>query len=197
MLYLADVPMLAFALGMYLPISITSAQLAGGFTAWLVSRSGRTPEIQNARREQGTLIASGMMAGAAIIGIISAVLRLKEVGAPIRHLSLGVDFFYKTSEAGNVLLKHAAQPWYKGFTGQIISLVAFVLLGVACFLLARKGAAWDLAGAPSAAELAEVEEREKQEQRAAAEERLEAAEKEMAEARRQLEELSGEDKDGG
>jgi len=145
MLYLAGIPMLAFALGMYLPISITSAQLAGGFTAWLVSRSGKTEEIKNARREQGTLIASGMMAGAAIIGILSAVLRLKEVGAPIRHLSVGVDFFYETSEAGNVLLKHAPREWFAGFEGQILSLVMFVLLAASCYLLARKGAAWDLA----------------------------------------------------
>jgi len=137
--------MLAFALGMYLPISITSAQPAGGFTAWVVSRSGKTPEIQNARREQGTLIASGMMAGAAIIGILSAVLRLKEVGAPIRHLSVGVDFFYHTSKAGNVLLKSNPAEWFAGFEGQILSLVMFVLLAASCYLLARKGAAWDLA----------------------------------------------------
>ena len=86
------------------------------------------------------------MAGAAIIGILSAVLRLKDVGAPIRHLSVGVDFFYETSSAGNVLLKHTAQSWYAGFTGQMLSLVMFVLLALSCYLLARKGAAWDLAG---------------------------------------------------
>ena len=191
MLYLANVPMLAFALGMYLPISITSAQLAGGFTAWLVSRSGRTEEIKNARREQGTLIASGMMAGAAIIGIVSAVLRLKEVGAPIRHLSLGVDFFYKTSESGNVLLKHTAQPWYAGFTGQMISLVAFVVLAASCYFLARKGAAWELnppadrpgpGGAPGT-------DAPYRGDRDAAKARLDAAEKEGNEARRQLDAL--------
>jgi hypothetical protein len=198
MLYLAEVPMLAFALGMYLPISITACQLAGGLTAWLVSRSGSTPEIQNARREQGTLIASGMMAGAAIIGIVSAVLRLKEVGAPIRALSVGVNFFYETSESGNVLLKHAAQPWYAGFTGQMISLVAFVLLGVACYLLARKGASWELAEGPSEAELAAAAAQDKGPYRGeqeAARARLEAAKKELAEAERQLEQVGDKDKD--
>ncbi len=150
MLYMAGIPMLAFALGMYLPIQITMAQLAGGFTAWIVSRSGKTEAIQNTRREQGTLIASGMMAGAAIVGIISAVLRLPEVGAPIRSLSVGVDYYYKTKQgaAGTLtLLEHKAQAWFSGYTGQMISLVAFVGLAAACFMLARKGAAWELAEA--------------------------------------------------
>ncbi len=200
MLYLAEVPMLAFALGMYLPISITSCQLAGGLTAWLVSRSGSTPAIQNARREQGTLIASGMMAGAAIIGIVAAVLRLKEVGAPIRALSVGVDFFYKTSETGNVLLKHHAQPWYAGFTGQMVSLVAFVLLGVSCYLLARKGAAWEMTEGPSDEELAasSAEAGDKgpyRDEKEAAKARLNAAKKELEQAERQLEQVG--DKDTG
>ncbi len=147
MLYFAGVPMLAFALGMYLPISLTSAQLAGGFTAWMISRSGKNDEVKNARREQGTLIASGIMAGAAIMGIFSAVMRLKEVGAPIRSLSLGVNFFYAESSSGNVLLKHQAAEWFAGFNGQILGLSMFILLGVACFFLARKGAQWDLADA--------------------------------------------------
>ena len=105
------------------------------------------------------MIASGMMAGAAIFGIISAVLRLPQVGAPIRGMSVGVDFFYETSKAGNVLLKHEAQGWYSGFDGQLLSVVMFALLGVACYLLARKGAQWELSeggGAPPAA----TEERE-------------------------------------
>ncbi|MBW2734656.1 MAG: oligopeptide transporter, OPT family [Deltaproteobacteria bacterium] len=152
MLYMAGIPMLAFALGMYLPIPITLAQLAGGFTSWIVSRSGKTEEIRNTRREQGTLIASGVMAGAAIIGIVAAVLRLPEVGAPIRHLSAGVKFFFKTdasgaqvlNNAGSLMLEHQAQAWYQGFQGQMMSLVAFVLLGVACYFLARKGAQWEL-----------------------------------------------------
>jgi putative OPT family oligopeptide transporter len=145
MLYMAGVPMLAFALGMYLPISLTMAQLVGGFTAWLVARSGSSEEVRTARREQGTLIASGLMAGAAIVGIVSAVLRLPEVGAPIRWLAIGERFFYSTTEKGNLLVKSEAQPWFEGFSGQLAGLLAFIGLGLLCYLLARKGAAWDLA----------------------------------------------------
>jgi hypothetical protein len=148
LLYMAGVPMLAFALGMYLPISINLTVLAGGFCSWLISRTGKTEEVKTARREQGTLIASGLIAGAAINGIFSAVARLPEVGAPIRFLAIGEKFFYQTSMVAGeavMVLKGTAADWYKGFTGQMISLVAFVLLGFACYLLARKGAEWDMA----------------------------------------------------
>jgi hypothetical protein len=199
MLYLAGVPMLAFALGMYLPISITSAQLVGGMTAWLVSRSGKTEEIKTARREQGTLIASGIMAGAAIFGIISAVLRLPEAGAPIRWLSIGVNFFYESSSSGNILLSDRAAPWYEGFSGQMLSLGMFALLGVACFLLARKGAVWDLAESlPPANDTPQGQGGFKnkaedngvyRDELEAAKARVNSAEKEVQAARRQLAQL--------
>jgi putative OPT family oligopeptide transporter len=150
MLYMAGVPPLAFSLGMYLPISLTLAQLVGGFTSWLIARSGPTEEVRTARREQGTLIASGLMAGAAIMGIVSAVLRLPEVGAPIRHLAIGERFFYETTQTGNLLLKSEAQPWFDGFRGQMMGLEAFAILAFLCYLLARQGAKWDLAEAREA-----------------------------------------------
>jgi putative OPT family oligopeptide transporter len=152
MLYMAGVPMLAFALGMYLPISLTTSQLVGGFTSWLVARSGGSEEVRTARREQGTLVASGLMAGAAIVGIISAVLRLTEVGAPIRYLAIGEKFVLKAAEKGTgQVLDSKALDWFKGFEGQLIGLVAFALLAVIVYLLARKGASWDLAEARAAA----------------------------------------------
>jgi len=144
-LYMAGVPMLAFALGMYLPISINLPVLAGGFVAWLVSRTGDSERVRESRREQGTLIASGLMAGAAIIGIVSAVSRLPEVGAPIRFLGVGEKFFYATTAAGNTVLKSETAEWFDGFPGQAAGLVAFAVLAFLCFLLARKGADWELA----------------------------------------------------
>ncbi|HOU52564.1 MAG TPA: oligopeptide transporter, OPT family [Myxococcota bacterium] len=142
---LAGLPTLAFALGMYLPISINAAVLAGGFVAWLVGRSGRTPAEREARANQGTLIASGMMAGAAIIGIVSAVLRLDWTSYAVRFLSLGEDFVVK-EVGGATVLESTPQAWYEGFTGQAIGLLAFVLLAVVTWLLARWGARMD--GAP-------------------------------------------------
>jgi putative OPT family oligopeptide transporter len=92
LLFMAGVPMLAFALGMYLPLAINMAVLAGAAVAWLISRTGGSPKVRSVRAEQGTLIASGLMAGAAIVGIVTAVLRLPAVGAPIRFISVGEQF---------------------------------------------------------------------------------------------------------
>jgi len=134
------VPTLAFALGMYLPISLTSAQLVGGLVAWLVGRSGGSEPVRQARREQGILIASGMMAGAAIFGILSAVLRLKETGFAVQWLSVGVEFSERTSAAGEPVLASEPAGWFAGAQGQALGLLAFVMLMVATFWLARWGA---------------------------------------------------------
>ena len=153
LLLMAGTPMLAFALGMYLPIGINMAVLAGAITAWIVSKTGKTEEVKSARAEQGPLIASGMMAGAAIFGIITAVLRLPSLGSPIRKLSWGVNFFVKqveVTEGGKTevipVLDHVAYESFSGFQGQIWGFIMLVLLGLACFLLARLGAKWALAG---------------------------------------------------
>ncbi|MBN2430900.1 MAG: oligopeptide transporter, OPT family [Acidobacteria bacterium] len=140
-LFMAGVPMLAFALGMYLPIAINLAILCGAFTAWIVGKTGGSERMRKARSEQGILIASGLMAGAAIFGILTAILRLPDVGswfglgAIIQYLSVGVQM---TTQNG--LLKENPLHWYEGITGQGLSLAMFVLLGVVCFFLARWGA---------------------------------------------------------
>ena len=103
LLLMAGVPMLAFALGMYLPISINLALLAGAICAWIISKTGRNKEVRQARSEQGMLIASGLMAGAAIFGIITAILRLPGLGAPIRHISVGEDYRLEAVVDGEVV----------------------------------------------------------------------------------------------
>ncbi len=101
LLLMAGVPMLAFALGMYLPIGINMAVLAGAISAWAVSRTGKTEEIRTARAAQGALIASGLMAGAALFGILTAVLRLPTVGAPIQYMSVGKEYRVETVVEGD------------------------------------------------------------------------------------------------
>ncbi len=66
------VPALAFALGMYLPIHLNTPILIGGIIAYLVSTRSKDEELNTARRERGTLIASGFIAGGAIMGVLSA-----------------------------------------------------------------------------------------------------------------------------
>lgn len=135
LLYMASVPMLAFALGMYLPIGINMVILLGAFTAWIVSKTGGSDRVRKARSEQGILIASGMMAGAAIFGLIVAVMRLPDFGAPIRFISIGQKYDLVDGQ-----LKKIEDLSYYANNGELISFLALVGLAFTCFLLARWGA---------------------------------------------------------
>jgi hypothetical protein len=153
-LYMAGVPMLAFALGMYLPLPINLAMLAGAFSGWIYGKTGGSERVRNARREQATLIASGLMAGAAIFGIITAILRQVALGAPIRFISIGQRFWVETSATGAGFLQSEEIPWYAGARGQILSAIMYVGLALLCFVVAKVGAKWALAE-EDAAELRE------------------------------------------
>jgi putative OPT family oligopeptide transporter len=72
-LELIKVPPLPFALGMYLPIELNTPLLVGGYVAHLVSTRSKSEEINTRRRERGTLIASGFIAGGALMGVVSAL----------------------------------------------------------------------------------------------------------------------------
>ena len=74
------VPVLAFALGMFIPLSLNTPLLVGGAIAWLVSRKRekdgeKAEEVAQARNEKGTLIASGFIAGGALMGVVSALIK--------------------------------------------------------------------------------------------------------------------------
>ena len=73
-LEIVSVPPLAFALGMYLPIELNTPLLFGGLVAWYVSTRSKDDKLNTERRERGTLIASGFIAGGAIMGVIAATL---------------------------------------------------------------------------------------------------------------------------
>jgi putative OPT family oligopeptide transporter len=137
---LLKVPTLAFALGMYLPIYINFAVLVGGFMAWFIGRSGKDEKESQARKEQGTLIASGMMAGAAIAGIVAAALRLKQTGFAIRHISVGQAYDVGVSKTGEAILSKPVAAHYFEQWGEVIGLGMFLLLIVGTYFLARWGA---------------------------------------------------------
>lgn len=77
-LTLIGVPALAFALGMYLPLELNTPLFAGGIISWWVQKRSKDESLNKARRERGTLIASGFIAGGALMGVISAILRYLE-----------------------------------------------------------------------------------------------------------------------
>ena len=73
------VPALAFCLGMFIPIDLNLPLLLGGAISWFVSTRSKDKEVNTARQEKGTLIASGFIAGGALMGVVSAVLKFANV----------------------------------------------------------------------------------------------------------------------
>ena len=73
------VPALAFCLGMFIPIDLNLPLLVGGAISWFVSTRSKDEAVNNARQEKGTLIASGFIAGGALMGVVSAILRFAGV----------------------------------------------------------------------------------------------------------------------
>lgn len=74
-LTMIGVPALAFALGMFIPLELNTPLLIGGLVSWFVSTRSKDEGINKARRDRGTLIASGFIAGGALMGVISAILK--------------------------------------------------------------------------------------------------------------------------
>ncbi len=73
------VPALAFALGMFIPMELNAPLVVGGLVAWFVSGRSKDDALNKARFDRGTLIASGFIAGGALMGVASALLNYAEV----------------------------------------------------------------------------------------------------------------------
>jgi putative OPT family oligopeptide transporter len=74
-LTMIGVPALAFALGMFIPLELNTPLLVGGIIAWYVTTRSKDVKLNQSRKERGTLIASGFIAGGALMGVISAMLK--------------------------------------------------------------------------------------------------------------------------
>ena len=106
------VPALAFALGMFIPIELNVPLLVGGAVNWFVTTRSKHAEVNKERGEKGTLIASGFIAGGALMGVISALLRFG-----------GVNLVNKE--------------WLINPLSEICALIAYILL-IAYFIRATK-----------------------------------------------------------
>ncbi len=73
------VPALAFALGMFIPIDLNLPLLIGGAISWFVSTRSKDKALNEIRLNKGTLIASGFIAGGALMGVVSALLKFFNV----------------------------------------------------------------------------------------------------------------------
>ncbi len=111
-LTLLKVPALAFALGMFIPLELNIPLLVGGAVSWYVTSRSKDEEVNKQRGEKGTLIASGFIAGGALMGVISALLRF-----------------------GGVYLLN--DEWLSASLSEVCSLGAYIIL-IAYFILATK-----------------------------------------------------------
>jgi putative OPT family oligopeptide transporter len=102
-LTMLGVPALAFALGMFIPLELNTPLLVGGIIAYYVNNRSKDVAVNNARKERGTLIASGFIAGGALMGVISALMKFGGI-----HLE--------------------AEAWLRADGSQWLGLVMFILL---------------------------------------------------------------------
>jgi uncharacterized oligopeptide transporter (OPT) family protein len=106
------VPALAFALGMFIPMELNVPLLVGGALNWFVTTRSKNAEKNKERGEKGNLIASGFIAGGALMGVVSALLRFG-----------GVQFDYGA--------------WWGSILSEWLSLAAYLLL-IAYFIIATR-----------------------------------------------------------
>lgn len=128
-LQMVKVPALPFALGMYLPQELNTPLLAGGIIAHFVAKSaGADEKLQQARNNRGTLIASGFIAGGAVMGVLAALLKWLSQGFELPFVrwhvqaDLGVEVFTRTL--------------YEGLSGTMAHLPEWIALVAYAALLA-------------------------------------------------------------
>lgn len=112
-LTMIGVPALAFALGMFIPLDLNTPLLIGGIVSWYVGSRSKDENVNKARRERGTLIASGFIAGGALMGVISAILKFAgldwfmgwsgaEMLAVVMYVLIIVYFIYDSMKAKDI-----------------------------------------------------------------------------------------------
>ena len=106
------IPALAFALGMFIPMELNVPLVVGGAINWYVTTRTKDEKANKERGEMGNLIASGFIAGGALMGVVSAILRFG-----------GVTFEYEA--------------WWANPLSELCSLAAYILL-IAYFIRATK-----------------------------------------------------------
>ena len=107
------IPALAFALGMFIPLELNVPLLVGGAINWYVTSRSKDAKVNSERGEKGTLIASGFIAGGALMGVVSALLKFGGIEASI------------------------AESWWVNPMSEVCSLIAYILL-IGFFVRATK-----------------------------------------------------------
>jgi len=133
-LELSGIPSLAFAVGVYLPISTSAPIFVGGAVRWLIDRFTRSrPENKGLAEEKlaaegdkspGVLLASGYIAGGTLAGVVYAFLNLRE----------GITAKLRAFEEWSV--HH--NPFFEGPNSDLLGLIPFLILTVVLYLVGRE-----------------------------------------------------------
>ena len=113
LLTVCKIPALAFALGMFIPLELNVPLVVGGAINWFVTTRSKDASVNKERGEKGTLIASGFIAGGALMGVVSALLKFGGF-----ELSI-------------------ADKWWSDPMSEVCSLIAYILL-ITFFIIATK-----------------------------------------------------------
>ena len=110
-LTLCKVPALAFALGMFIPLELNVPLVVGGAINWWVTSRSKDAEVNKQRGERGTLIASGFIAGGALMGVVSALLKFAGLEIWLSDMGLSVP-----------------ATWWMNPLSEVCSLIAYIFL---------------------------------------------------------------------
>ena len=110
-LTLCKVPALAFALGMFIPLELNVPLVVGGAINWWVTSRSKDAEVNKQRGERGTLIASGFIAGGALMGVVSALLKFAGLEIWLSDIGLSVP-----------------ATWWMNPLSEVCSLIAYIFL---------------------------------------------------------------------
>lgn len=107
------IPALAFALGMFIPLELNVPLVVGGAINWWITSRSKDAQVNKERGEKGTLIASGFIAGGALMGVVSALLKFGGIEVSV------------------------ADSWWTNPLSEVCSLIAYALL-ITYFVKATK-----------------------------------------------------------
>ncbi len=127
------IPALAFALGMFIPLQLNTPLLVGGAIAWFVKSRSKDSKLNNSRHEKGTLLASGFIAGGALMGVVAAIMKFyqsTQIDNEIAALGANAtpDAISKIKEGHNLICSWSESNtaiWLGGF---MLLLIGFYLI---------------------------------------------------------------------
>ena len=143
---LMGIPSIAFALGIYLPISINAVTFVGGLVAYYVLKTPKVKEVgpeaekkqqeyrelAKRRYDRGSLVASGFVAGGALLGVLGTLIKVPELGQIERFIKLtDIPFKYDPS-AGKWVMDYAHAGPYATYISQWVAIA--VIIGISLYI---------------------------------------------------------------